>query len=115
MQQVSGIEDSTSAPRNLLVAQSVNLVDELALSAACEDDVRMRVAPRWQHHSAFRVDSLVEGARRHSVGNTTERSEATVLNGQPCVVDSVERRHLFALQAQLRSVFDASESFYIID
>jgi hypothetical protein len=75
----------------------------------------MRVAPRWQHYSAFRVDGLVEGARRHTIGNTTERSEATVLNGQPCVVDSVERRHLFALQAQLQSMLDACESLYILN
>ena len=64
VQQVGRVEDSAPTSRYLLVAQAVDLVEKLPFPASGVHDMRVAVAKRRHHHSAFRVDDVGDFSAR---------------------------------------------------
>ncbi len=82
MQQVGGIENSSSARGDFRIAQTLDLVDEFLFPGACKADMGVRIAERRQHMSASGVDDFVFRADLRQGGHRSERINVSAPDGQ---------------------------------
>ena len=128
MQQVGGIEDAAAAGRDLLVAEPVDLVQELAVAAPRVHDVRMAVAEGREDHAALGVDRFRVGAGNagrfdrltdrltaRQVGHLAEGLDLAVLDGEPGVAEHAGLGHLGALLPQDARRHDPDEFADVLD
>ena len=100
MEQIGGVEDSASAGGYLLVAQAVDLVDELLLTGSGVADVRVRVAEGRYHHTALCVNHFILRAGRRTIGHIPESGDSFALDCEIGVLQGADLVHLGALLAQ---------------
>ena len=98
MQAVGRIEDTSAAAGDLLVGETVDLIQKLALARTCIYDMRVRVAEGGHHQSALGIEVRV-GIRGHlshwpEGGNTVAVDEQVRIFQHTCLI------HLASLLAQ---------------
>jgi len=109
VQPVGGIENAPAPPGDLLVRQTVDLVQKLPLAAPGVDQVGVRVAERRKEHAPCRVDDLVGGDVAQRV-HASERRETAVFSQQPQRVERAQLVHVGAAAAQTARRFDADDA-----
>ena len=109
MQQGGGIEDSPAPTGDLLVRQTVDLVQKLPFAASGVDQMGVRVAERRKEHAPFGIDDLVGGDVAQGV-HASEGRETAVVSQQPRVVERVQFVHVGAAVAQTARRFDADDA-----
>ena len=109
VQPVGGVENAPAPPGDLLVRQTVDLVQKLPLAAPGVDQVGVRVAERRKEHASCRVDDLVGGDVAQRV-HASERRETAVFSQQPRVVERAQLVHVGAAAAQTARRFDADDA-----
>ena len=116
VQQVGRVEYAAAPAGYLGIAQAANLVDKLALTAACIHHVGMWVAPRRQHHASAGVDHNVgpQTLRRHVV-HAAEGCKASVVSKQPGIVERVQPGHLASAKPQLAAYACTDKRGYVLN
>ena len=101
VQQVGGIEDPAATGGDLLVAEPVDLVQELAVAAPRIHDMRMAVAEGREDHATLGVDDgCFDRLSNRLIGHLAEPGDLAVLDGEPGVAEHAGLRHLCALLPQ---------------
>ena len=100
MEQIGGVEDSASTGGYLLVAQAVDLVDELLLTGSGVADVGVGVAEGRYHHTALCVNYFILWAGHRALGHIPETRDSFALDREVSVPQGADLVHLGALLAQ---------------
>ena len=58
MQEIDRIEDASTASCYFGITQPLCLIDKFLFTAACIDQMGMRVAEAWHHRATFGIDDL---------------------------------------------------------
>ena len=120
VQQVGGIQNPTAPGGDLLVAEPVDLVQELSVPAPRIYDVRMAVAERRHHHAALgvddgRFDKLTDRLADRQIGHLAESCNLPVLDDEPGILQYTRLRHLGALLPQHARRHDPDEFTDVFD
>ncbi len=114
VQAVGRIEYAAAAPGDLLVAQTVDLVEELLLAAAGIDDMRMRVAERRKEHAAAGIDRFV-GIDLRQPAHLTVVGDDALVGDEPRVVERAHGGHVGSRDALATALVDADDRAYVFN
>ena len=114
MQQVGRIEDAAASGRYLLVGQSVDFVQKLAVPAAGIYHVRVAVAEARHHHPAASVYRFFAAAQNDRI-HGPEGGNVPVLYPQPGILQRAGAPLLRAFHPKHPLRLDTHQPSYIID
>ncbi len=97
-QPVGRIEYATSAAGDLFIAQSVDFVNKLALTAAGIYYMCVRIAKGWYHGPTSGICRRLLGIRFRNGAHGAPILEFPIADKQPCVVNHFKRTHVVSAE-----------------
>ena len=101
MQAVGTVQDASAATGYLGIAEPLNFVDELVLTALGIDEVGVGVAERRQHQPATGIDDATVGGEGRGIVGRTPVLEASVFDEQPRIFFLFQMAHLLTAETWL--------------